>query len=53
MRRRVYLEIHREDHKNDALGSVFLGALEPERCLELLKNYIGPHAKLNSLRAFN
>ncbi|MDG2305632.1 MAG: tetratricopeptide repeat protein [Candidatus Binatia bacterium] len=49
MRRRVYLEIHREDHKNDALGLVFLGALEPERCLELLKNYLGPHAKLKQV----
>lgn len=46
MRRRVYMEIHREDHKNDALGLVFLGALEPQRCLELLKTYLGPHARL-------
>jgi len=46
MRRRVYMEIHREDHKNDALGLVFLGALEPQRCLELLKTYLGPHAKV-------
>ena len=26
MKRRVTLEIHREDHKTDALGRVFLGA---------------------------
>ena len=47
MRRRIYMEIHREDHKNDALGLVFLGALERERCLELLRSYLGPHAKLS------
>lgn len=46
MRRRIYMEIHREDHKNDALGLVFLGALERERCLELLKGYLGVHARL-------
>ena len=46
MRRRVSLQIHREDHKNDALGLVFLGALEPDRCLELLRSYLGPHARL-------
>jgi len=46
MKRRVHLEIHREDHKNDALGLVFLGALERERCLELLRTYLGPHTKL-------
>jgi len=46
MRRRVQLRIHREDHKNDALGLVFLGALERERSLELLRSYLGPHARV-------
>lgn len=46
MRRRVYMEIHREDHKHDALGLVFLGAFEPARCLELVRNYLGSRAKV-------
>jgi len=46
MRRRLHLEIHREDHKNDALGLVFLGALEPERCLQLVRSYLGPQTRV-------
>ncbi len=46
MRRTVHLEIHREDHKNDALGLVFLGAVDSDRALELLKAYLGPQARI-------
>ena len=46
MRRTVDLEIHREDHKNDALGLVFLGAVDNERALELVKAYLGPQARV-------
>lgn len=46
MKHRLSLTIHREDHKADALGLVFLGAIEPEKTLKLLRAYLGPHATL-------
>jgi cytochrome c-type biogenesis protein CcmH/NrfG len=47
MKHRVSLTIHREDHKVDALGLVFLGAIEREKTLSLLRGYLGPHATLH------
>jgi cytochrome c-type biogenesis protein CcmH/NrfG len=47
MKHRVKLTIHREDHKVDALGLVFLGAVEQEKTLSLLRAYLGPHATLH------
>jgi tetratricopeptide (TPR) repeat protein len=35
MKHRISLTIHREDHKVDALGLVFLGAVDPEQTLSL------------------
>jgi cytochrome c-type biogenesis protein CcmH/NrfG len=46
MKHRLSLTIHREDHKVDALGLVFLGAIEPDKTLSLLRSYLGPHATL-------
>lgn len=46
MKRRVALEIHREDHKIDALGRIFLGATERDETLSLLRGYLGPQATL-------
>jgi cytochrome c-type biogenesis protein CcmH/NrfG len=46
MKHRLSLTIHREDHKVDALGLVFLGAIEAEKTLSLLRSYLGPHATL-------
>ena len=46
MKRRVALEIHREDHKIDALGRIFLGATERDETLALLRGYLGPQATL-------
>lgn len=46
MKRRVALEIHREDHKYDSLGQVFLGATDRDETLRLLRGYLGPHATL-------
>lgn len=46
MKRRVALEIHREDHKIDSLGRIFLGATERDETLLLLRNYLGPQATL-------
>jgi cytochrome c-type biogenesis protein CcmH/NrfG len=46
MKRRVALEIHREDHKIDSLGRIFLGATERDETLSLLRNYLGPQATL-------
>ncbi|MEW6269369.1 MAG: tetratricopeptide repeat protein [Thermodesulfobacteriota bacterium] len=46
MKRRVALEIHREDHKTDALGRVFLGAADRDETLALLRSYLGPQATL-------
>ncbi|HEY8515639.1 MAG TPA: tetratricopeptide repeat protein [Candidatus Binatia bacterium] len=46
MKRRVTLEIHREDHKTDALGRVFLGATDRDETLALLRAYLGPQATL-------
>jgi cytochrome c-type biogenesis protein CcmH/NrfG len=46
VKRRVTLQIHREDHKVDAIGLIFLEALERERCLEVLRAYLGAHARL-------
>jgi cytochrome c-type biogenesis protein CcmH/NrfG len=47
MKHRVSLTIHREDHKVDALGLVFLDAIEPEKTLSLLRAYLGPQATLH------
>lgn len=46
MKRRVALEIHREDHKIDALGRIFLGATDRDETLALLRGYLGPQATL-------
>lgn len=46
MKHRISLTIHREDHKVDALGLIFLGAVETEKTLALLRSYLGPHASL-------
>jgi cytochrome c-type biogenesis protein CcmH/NrfG len=46
VKRRVALEIHREDHKVDALGLIFLGAVEQEQAISLVRSYLGPHASL-------
>jgi len=46
MKRRVALEIHREDHKIDALGRIFLGATERDETLSLIRGYLGPQATL-------
>jgi cytochrome c-type biogenesis protein CcmH/NrfG len=46
MKRRVALEIHREDHKIDSLGRIFLGATERDETLSLLRGYLGPQATL-------
>ncbi len=47
MKRRALLEIHRDDHKYDALGQIFLGAIEGEEILALLRRYLGPAASLH------
>ena len=46
MKRRVALLIHREDHKIDALGRIFLGATDRDETLSLLRGYLGPQATL-------
>lgn len=46
MKRRVALEIHRDDHKYDALGRVFLGATDRDTTLRLLREYLGSRASL-------
>jgi cytochrome c-type biogenesis protein CcmH/NrfG len=46
MKRRVALEIHRDDHKYDALGQVFLGAADRDETLRLLRVYLGPTVSL-------
>ncbi len=46
MKRRVALEIRREDHKTDALGRIFLGATGREETLALLRSYLGPQVTL-------
>lgn len=46
MKRRVALEIHREDHKIDALGRIFLGATDRDETLSLLRGYLGNQATL-------
>jgi len=46
MKRRVALEIHREDHKIDALGRIFLGATDRDETLALIRGYLGPQATL-------
>jgi len=46
MKRRVAVEIRREDHKTDALGRIFLGATDRDETLALLRGYLGPQAKL-------
>ncbi|MFM8408858.1 MAG: tetratricopeptide repeat protein [Alphaproteobacteria bacterium] len=47
MKRRAFLEIHRDDHKVDALGRIFLGATQGEEILDLLRAYLGPAASLH------
>ncbi|MBU6281580.1 tetratricopeptide repeat protein [bacterium] len=47
MKRRAVLEIHRDDHKVDALGRIFLGAIEGEEILVVLRRYLGPAASLH------
>jgi Flp pilus assembly protein TadD len=46
MRHRVSLLIHRDDHKYDALGLIFLSAIDRDKTLALLRTYLGPHAAL-------
>jgi Flp pilus assembly protein TadD len=46
MRHRVTLQIHRDDHKYDALGLIFLNAIDRDKTLALLRTYLGPHAAL-------
>jgi len=46
MKRRVALEIHREDHKIDALGRIFLGATDRDETLALLRGYLGNQVTL-------
>jgi len=49
MKRRVALEIHREDHKTDSLGRIFLGATDSDETLALLRGYLGPQATLKGV----
>lgn len=46
MRRRAHLEIHRDDHKLDVLGKVFLGVVQGDDVLFVLRRYLGPTASL-------
>lgn len=47
MRRRVSLRIHRDDHKVDVLGKVFLGVVAGDDVLYVLRRYLGPTASLH------
>ena len=47
MKRRACLEIHRDDHKYDTLGRIFLGVVDGEEILDLLRRYLGPQASLH------
>lgn len=47
MKRRAFLEIHRDDHKYDALGRIFLGATGSDEILDILRRYLGPAASLH------
>jgi hypothetical protein len=49
MKRRVALQIHREDHKIDALGRIFLGATDREETLTLLRGYLVNQATLKHI----
>ena len=46
MKATVHLEIHREDHTQDALGLVFLDAVEAEKSLDLIRSYVGHQSRL-------
>ena len=47
MRRRSVLVIRRDDHKRDALGSIFLGAVrEDQAVFDLVADYLGPSVKV-------
>lgn len=47
MKRRLALEIQRDDHKYDAIGQVFLGATDRDETLRLLRSYLGTHVSLH------
>ena len=47
MKRRLDIEIHREDHKYDALGQIFLGAIDRTRTLAILREYLGTKVTLH------
>jgi len=47
MKRRLDIEIHREDHKYDALGQIFLGAIDRARTLAILREYLGSKVTLH------
>lgn len=49
MRRRVELRIHREDHKIDPLGQIFLDAADRTEVLRILRGYVGIHATLREV----
>ncbi|MEI8359073.1 MAG: hypothetical protein RL698_331 [Pseudomonadota bacterium] len=49
MKRRACLEIHRDDHKYDTLGRIFLGVVDGEEILDLLRRYLGPQASLHKV----
>ena len=46
MRRRLSLQIHRADHTGDSLGRIFLGVVEGEAALALVRAYLGPKGRL-------
>jgi tetratricopeptide (TPR) repeat protein len=47
MRRRSALVIRRDDHKRDALGSIFLGAVNEDRAVfDLVSQYLGSSVKI-------
>jgi cytochrome c-type biogenesis protein CcmH/NrfG len=47
MKRRLEIEIHREDHKYDALGQIFLGAIDRAETLTILREYLGTKVTLH------
>jgi tetratricopeptide (TPR) repeat protein len=50
MRRRHSLVIRRDDHKRDALGAVFLGAVtDPEEIRRYVQRYLGPAIGVRSV----
>jgi tetratricopeptide (TPR) repeat protein len=47
MRRRSALVIRRDDHKRDALGAIFLGAVKEDHAVfDLVSQYLGPPVKV-------